>query len=161
MDSISQHLTKTQDGEQAYFSTLDLKYAYSQFQLHKHTAKHCNVNIICGEATGTYRFRTGFYGLTDMPAEFQKAMDYTLVGLQNTYCFPDNKIIVSTGSESDHLSYVTKFVKKLDEDNLGIILQKRLFAKREIEWPGYKITQTGISSLETKPKLYYPYHHQH
>ena len=43
-----------------------------------------------------------------MPAEFQKAMDYTLVGLQNTYCFLDDIIIVSMGSESDHMTYVTK-----------------------------------------------------
>ena len=35
--------------------------------------------------TGTYRFKTGFYGLTDMPAEFQKAMDYTLIGLKNSF----------------------------------------------------------------------------
>ena len=35
--------------------------------------------------TGTYSFQTGFYWLTDMPAEFQKAMDYTLIGLKNTY----------------------------------------------------------------------------
>ena len=39
--------------------------------------------------TGTYRFPTGFNGLTDMPAELQKAMDYFLIGLKNTYCFPD------------------------------------------------------------------------
>ena len=29
--------------------------------------------------TGIYRCQTVFYGLTDMPAEFQKAMDYTLI----------------------------------------------------------------------------------
>ena len=81
IDTISRHLTDTQNGQQAYFTTLDLKYAYSQLKLHHDTAKHCNCNIICGESTGTYRFKTGFYGLTDMPAEFQKAMDYTLIGL--------------------------------------------------------------------------------
>ena len=75
IDTILQHLTNTQNGQQAYFTTLDLKYAYSQLKLHHDTAKHCNFNIICGEPTGTYRFKTGFYGLTDMPAEFQKAMD--------------------------------------------------------------------------------------
>ena len=85
IDTISQHLTNTQTGQQAYFTALDLKYAYSQIKLHHDTAKLCNFNIICGESTGTYRFKTGFYGLTDMPAEFQKAMDYTLIGLQNTY----------------------------------------------------------------------------
>ena len=85
-----------------------------------------------------------------MPAEFQKSMDYTLVGLQNTYCFLDDIITVSTGSESDYLSYVTKCLKKFDEDNLRIILQKCHFAKTEIEWLGYKFTETEILLLETK-----------
>ena len=150
IDTISQHLTNTQKGQQAYFTTLDLKYAYSQLKLHHDTAKHCDFNIICGESTGTYRFKTGFYGLTDIPAEFQKAIDYTLVGLKNTYCLLDNIIIVSTGTETDHLAYVTKCLKKLDEDNLRVNLQKCHFAKTEIEWLGYKFTQTGISPLESK-----------
>ena len=85
-----------------------------------------------------------------MPAEFQKAMDYTLIGLQNTYCFLDDIIIVSTGTEADHLAYVYKCLKKLDDDNLRINLQKFHFAKSEIEWLGYKFTQTGISALESK-----------
>ena len=85
-----------------------------------------------------------------MPAEFQKAMDYTLAGLQNTYCFLDDIIIVSIGTETDHLAYVTKCLKKLDEDNLRVNLQKIYFAKTEIEWFGYKFTQTGISPLESK-----------
>ena len=150
IDTISQHLTNTQNGQQAYFTTLDLKYAYSQLKLHHDTAKHCNFNIICGESTGTYRFKNGFYGLTDMPADFQKAMDYTLRGLQNTYCFLDDIITVSTGTEADHLAYVYKCPKKLDDDNLRINLQKCHFAKSEIEWLGYKFTQTGISPLESK-----------
>ena len=111
IDTISQHHTNTQNGQQAYFSTLDLKYAYSQLKLHNDTAKHCYINIICGETTGTYRFKTEFYGLTDMPAEFQKTMDYTLIGVQNNYCFLDEIIIVSTGTETDHLAYVTKCLK--------------------------------------------------
>ena len=150
IDTISQHLTNTQNGQQAYFTTLDLKYAYCQLKLHHDTSKHCNFNIICGESTGTYRFKTGFYGLTDMTAEFQKAMDYTLIGLQNTYCFLDDIIIVSTGTEAGHLAYVFKCLKKLDDDNLRINLQKCHFAESEIEWLGYKFTQTGISPLESK-----------
>ena len=77
-------------------------------------------------------------------------MDYTLLGLQNTHCFLDDIIIVSTGTETDNLTYVTKCFKKLDEDNLRINLQKCHFAKTEIEWLGYKFTQTGISPLESK-----------
>ena len=76
-----------------------------------------------------------------MPAEIHKAMDYTLLALQHTYCFLDDIIIVSTGSETDDLAYVTKWLKKLDEDNLIINLQKCHFAKTEIEWLGYKLTK--------------------
>ena len=53
-----------------------------------------------------------------MPAAFQNVMDYTLVGLQNTYCFLDDIIVVSRGSKDDHLKLVYKCLKKLDEDNL-------------------------------------------
>ena len=47
-----------------------------------------------------------------MPAEFQKAMDYTLVGLTKTFCFLDDIIIVSKGSKESHIQYVYKCSKK-------------------------------------------------
>ena len=46
-------------------------------------------------------------------------------------------------------------LKKPDEDNLRINLQKRHFAKTEIEWLGYKFTQSGISPLESKTAAIY------
>ena len=48
------------------------------------------------------------------------------------------------------MTYVTKCLKSLDDDNLRINLQKCHFAKAEIESLGYKFTQTGISPLENK-----------
>ena len=41
-----------------------------------------------------------------MPAEFQKAMDYTLIGLKITFCFLDDILIVSKGSEDGHFQLV-------------------------------------------------------
>ena len=99
IDSISQHINDSNQGDNVYFSTIGFKYGYSQLKLHSVTSRHCNFNTICGDSTGTYRLKTGFYGLTDMPAEFQKAMDYSLVGVTNTYCFLDDIIVVSKGSE--------------------------------------------------------------
>ena len=150
IDTIQQNLNTSASQETAYFSTLDLKYAYSQLKLDPETAKHSNFNFISGERTGTYRFITGFYGLTDMPAAFQKVMDYTLVGLQNTYCFLDDIIVVSRGSKDDHLKLVYNCLKKLDEDNLRINIPKCHFAKTEIEWLGHKFSQSGIAPLESK-----------
>ena len=150
IDSISQHINNSNQVENVYFSTIDLKYAYSQLNLHPDTARHCNFNIICGDATGTYRFKTGFYGLTDMPAEFQTAMDYTLVGLSNTYCFLDDIIVVSKGIKESHLKYVYDCLRKLEADNLRINLSKCHFAKHQINWLDFTFSQSGVKPIESK-----------
>ena len=143
IDSISQHIND-------FNPTIDLKYAYSLLKLHAETSRHCNFNIICGDTTGTYRFKTGFYGLTDMPAEFQKAMDFTLVGLTNTYCFLDNIIIVSKRSKESHIEYVYICLEKLDADNLRINLSKCHFAKPQINWLGFTFSKNGVKPIESK-----------
>ena len=60
MDNIAQSISESSHESEVYFSTIDLRYAYSQLPLDEATAKHCNFNIIGGQATGTYRFMTGF-----------------------------------------------------------------------------------------------------
>ena len=150
IDSISQHISDSNHGDNVYFSMIDLKYTYSQLNLHPDTARHCNFNIICGDATGTYRFKTGFYGLTDIPAEFQKAMDYTLIGLSLTYCFLDDIIVVSKGTKESHLKYVYKCLQKLDADNLRTNLSKCHFAKHQINWLGFTFSQNGVKPIESK-----------
>ena len=71
LDNIAQSAHKgTNKPGLTYFSTIDLRYAYSQLPLDASTRTLCNFSIIGGQATGTYQFQTGFYGLTDMPAEF-------------------------------------------------------------------------------------------
>ena len=37
---------------QTFYTTLDMTYAYGQVELNKETAKHCNFQIVGGEATG-------------------------------------------------------------------------------------------------------------
>ena len=86
----------------------------------------------------------------DMPAAFQKAMDYTLVELDYTRCFICDIIVVSRGSTEDHLKIVYKCLDKLDGENLRINLPKCHFAKTEIVWLDYKFIQSGIAPLETK-----------
>ena len=73
IDAVATHISErsTQNGT-FYFSKIDLKYACSQIPLDPQLQKHCNSNILGGKATGTYRFLNGFYGLTVIPATFQK-----------------------------------------------------------------------------------------
>ena len=118
IDTIQQNLNSNTSHKTAYFSIPDLKYAYSQLNLDREIARHCNFNIVSSESTGTDRFITGFYGLSDMPAAFKKVMTYTLVGLDETNFFLDDCITVSRGSKEDHLKLVYKCLKKLDQDKL-------------------------------------------
>ena len=55
MDSISQIITdyKTEPADKISFSTIDLKYPYSELNLHSKTAKHCNFNIVSADTLGT------------------------------------------------------------------------------------------------------------
>ena len=85
-----------------------------------------------------------------MPAEFQKAIDCTLAGLTNTFCFLDDILIVSRGRIEHHLDRVCKCSIKSDQENLRINLKKCHFAKEKIEWLGHIITQAGITPLSNK-----------
>ena len=149
IQTISQTLS-TAPQETAYFTTLDLQYAYSQLNLHSDTAHHCNFNLVSGDMTSTYRFKTGFYVLTDMPAKFKKAIDCTLAGLNNTFGFLDDILIVSRGGIEQHRDLERKCLIKLDQENLRINLAKCHFAKNKIEWLGHSITQIGITPLSNK-----------
>ena len=96
LDNIAQTI-KSDTKEQTLFSSFDLRYVFSQIPLDKKTREPGNFSFIGGNATGTYQFQTGFYGLTDMPADFQKAIDLTLTNCKNTYAYIDDILIITKG----------------------------------------------------------------
>ena len=148
LDMIAEKLDCS-NGE-AWYSTLDMTYAYGQVPLNLLTAKHCKVQIIGGESTGTYRFVTGFYGLTVMPTEFQKVMDLLLARFREVFVFIDDILIVTKGTKQEHLDKVREFLKVIDDAELQLKAGKCNFAKQEIEWLGFKLTNSGISPINSK-----------
>ena len=141
---------KEKEGEEVWFTSLDSNYAFSQLSLSEETSKHCNFSILGGKATGTYRFKTGFYGLTDMPTEFQKAMDRTLLNVLNTFCFLDDILIVTVGSVAKHNEMVEEVMKLIDAEGFSLKLKKCDFSVKEIEWLGYEINAIGVKPKRSK-----------
>ena len=133
-----------------YFSTIDLRYAYNQLKLDEKTKTQCNFSIIGGQATGTYQFQTGFYGLTDMPAEFQKAIDLTLNNEKDTFAFLDDILIISHGTKEQHMEKLKKVLDKLDQENMAISLNKCKFGCKEVEWLGFIINEYGTIPMHKK-----------
>ena len=152
IDSAAQILTSDVPGS-VWFTSLDLKYAVSQIKLLKSTSSHCNFKIICGESTGTFIFNTGLYGSTDMPSEFQKAMDCTLQGIPRTIRYLDDILVVSMGTLSQHNEIVHKVLSRLDEEGFALKLSKCEFAVEKLEWLGFDIHSTGYSPKFSKIEI--------
>ena len=149
VDTIGQLISEKKQGE-VYFTTMDLTYAYGQLPLSEETSVHCNFSLVGGRSTGTYRFRTGFYGLTSMPAEFQRVMDSILNEFPQANAFIDDILVTTKGTEVEHISLVEKILRKLNHENISLKLPKCEFAKRECEWLGHRITETGVTPLKRK-----------
>ena len=147
LDMVAEKLD-TEEGE-AWFSSVDMTYAYGQIPLHQLTAKQCNFQIIGGESTGTYRFVTCFYGLSVMPTEFQKVMDILLAKFREVFVFIDDILIVTKGTKQNHLDKVREIRKTLDEAKLQLKAGKCKIANHEIEWLGFKMTSQGISPVNS------------
>ena len=84
--TISQTLTNAPN-DTAYFKTIELQYLYSQLNSQPDFVQHFNFSLFSGNMAGTNRFKTVFYGLPNMPAEIQKAMNCTLIEINGTFCF--------------------------------------------------------------------------
>ena len=149
IDSAAYVITRNVPGK-VWFTSLDLKCAFSQLPLSSLTSSHCNFNILCGEATRTYRFKTGFYGLTDMPTEFQKAMDCTLQGLEGVICYLDDILIVTKGDIQEHNDLVERVMQRLDAEGWALKLSKCEFTVNQLTWLGYDINENGYSPKFSK-----------
>ena len=126
-----------------------MTYTYGQVPLHELTSKHCNFQIIGGKSTGTWRFYTGFYGLSVMPTEFQ-VMDNLFTKFREVFVFIDDILIVTKGAKKEHLDKVREILKSLNAAKLQLKAGKCNFAKNETEWQGYKSTSQGISPINSK-----------
>ena len=72
LENLLDMVAKKRDVEkgEAWFSSVDMTYAYGQVPLHLLTAKHCNFQQIAGKSTETYRFITGFLVCRLCPQNF-------------------------------------------------------------------------------------------
>ena len=150
MDIVGQSIRERKHGD-VFFTTMDLTYAYGQLPLNENTSKHCNFSLVGGSSTGTYRrFKTGFYGLITMPAEFQRVMDAILAELPCAHDFIDDILVISKGTKIEHIALVEKILAKLDKENMALKLEKCQFAKNTCEWLGHRITKSRITPMVRK-----------
>ena len=112
LDNMAQTV-ESDTNEQTLLSSLDLRYAYSHIPFDKPTREQCSFSLNEGNATGTYQSQTGFYWLTDMLAEVQKATDLKLTNCKNTYAYLDDILNVTKGSLEVHKNTLQKVYRHM------------------------------------------------
>ena len=140
LNQISVDMTKDRTNE-LWISKIDLVYAYGQMMLSKETSRQCVFAIIGGIVSGYYRFKKGFYGLTDIRTIFQEKFDRTLEYL--TPAWLDDIIVVTRGNREDREKKL--FDVQFYQTYAGYRASKKSeFFKNKMKWLGHEIDEDGI-----------------
>ena len=103
---------------------------------------------------GSFESTVMFFGLTNSPAMFQAMMNELLRDLTNTEkvaVFIDN-VIVGMETEEGHDELVAEVIRRLEENDLYVKLEKCKWKVREVEFLGVVIGLEGIKMEKEKVK---------
>ena len=146
ISKISAKITNS-NGE-IWMSNFDLDYAYGQAKLSTEASRHCVFSIIGGDFTGHYRFKKGFYVLSDIPTVFQEHIDKILEF--KTPVRTDDIICVTNGTIEEHEQELCEVLSKLQEAGYRASERKTELFKNELTWLGYQINQNGVKPIKDK-----------
>ena len=103
---------------------------------------------------GLFKPTVMFFGLMNSPATFQAMMNELLRDLINTgkvAAFIDD-VIIGTETEEGHDELVVEVIRRLEENNLYVKLEKCKWKVREVGFLGVVIGPEGIKMEEVKVK---------
>jgi len=134
-------------GKATIFTKLDLKNGYYLIRMAEG-----------GEWKAAFKSRYGLYEYTVMPfglcnatSTFQSMIndgfrDMLDVGV---IAYMDD-ILIYTETVEEHVALVRRVMERLRKARLCVCIKKSSFHQREVEFPGYKISDRGISMTSTK-----------
>jgi len=137
-------------GTKKLFTKMDLRWGYNNIRIKE--GDEWKAAFTTPE--GLFEPTMVFFGLTNSPATFQAMMNELLRDLINTgkvAVFIDD-VIVGTESEEGHDNLVAGVIKRLEENDLYVKLEKCKWKVREVEFLGVVIGLEGIKMEKEKVK---------
>ena len=130
-----------------YISIWDTVCGYWQVELHPNSRKY-TAFIFEGR---NYQFKRLPFGLVNSVAVFVKCMDDILGQdtLQFTTVYVDDLLITSDNWE-EHCTRVEQVLRKLDENNITLKLEKSKLIADEVQFLGFNLSETGITPSQEK-----------
>ena len=128
------------------FSKLDLHQGYHQIRVHyEHVSR-----TAFQTKYGSFQFRVMPFGLTNAPATFQRTMNLIM---QKHRIYADvylDDIIIHSASLEEHAEHLTAILADLRSEKLFAKSKKCEFAKSQIEFCGFVVSEKGISTQPSK-----------
>ena len=126
-----------------YATSLDLNMGYYHIQLEPASRKLCTIVLPWGK----YEYVKLPMGLCNSPDIFQEKMSELFYGFENVRAYIDDLLVINNSSFDDHLKKLDKVLCKLQSAGLKVNPTKSFFAKSELEYLGYWITQSGVTPV--------------
>jgi len=137
-------------GTKKVFTKMDLRWGYNNVQIKEGDEWKAAFTT----PKGSFEPTVMFFGPTNLPVTFQAIMNELLRDLINTgkiVAFIDD-VIVGTEMEEGHDEIVAEIIKRLEENDLYIKLEKCKWKVREVGFLGVVIGPEGTKMEEEKVK---------
>ena len=137
-------------GMKKMFTKMDLRWGYNNVRIKKGDEWKAEFTTL----ERSFEPMVMLFGLTNSPATFQAMMNKLLRDLINTgkVAVFINNIIVGTETEEEHNELVAEVIRRLEENDLYVKLEKCKWKVREVGFLGVVIGLEGIKMEEEKVK---------
>ena len=139
-------------GTKKVFTKMDLRWGYNNVRIKKGNEWKAAFTTL----EGFFEPMMMFFGLTNSPATFQVMMKFDkllqdLINTDKVVAFIDD-MIVGAETEEEHDELVVEVIRRLEENNLYMKLEKCKWKVREVGFLGVVIGPEGIKMEEEKVK---------
>ena len=139
-------------GTKKVFTKMDLRWGYNNVRIKKGDEWKAAFTTL----EGFFELMMMFFGLTNSPTTFQAMMKFDkllqdLINTDKVVAFIDD-MIVGAETEKEHDELVVKVIRRLEENNLYMKLEKCKWKVREVGFLGVVIGPEGIKMEEEKVK---------
>jgi len=135
-------------GKKKVFTKIDLQWRYNNVRIKEGD----EWKAVFSMPEGSFELTVMFFGLTNSPATFQAMMNDLLRDLvveEKVAVFIDD-VMVATEIEEEHDEIVEEVLRRLEENDLFVKLEKCVWKIREVGFLGVIIGEDGVRMEKEK-----------